>query len=195
MPLIELRPLFRENSDVGIHTLPLFWADMLLPAHRQIYEPDEWMQALLHLQGDCIYGYEAFGEQVFLFGVHFRGRGWAREAEHSRPLDLRALQTSTVDCDWPPMRGRWLVTSLGDARSGEEAGRPLRATLPFLHTDFERLNLPMEADFLQVQRAYRQLARRYHPDNNPAADANARMQQLNAAYARICRQMLGGDSL
>ena len=61
MSLVELRQLFEENSASGIHTLPLFWADMLLPGHGQLYEPDEWMMAMLKLQNSWIYGYEVFG--------------------------------------------------------------------------------------------------------------------------------------
>lgn len=195
MPLNELRPLYKENSDAGIHTLLLLWADMLLPAHGQFYEPDEWMQALLQLQDDCIYGYEVFGEQVFLFGVHFRKRGWAREIVHGHSLDFRTLQTETVKCEWPPMLGTWLVARLSELHSSVKAEEPLHRDLSHLRSDFERLNLSGNANFAQVQHAYRVLARQYHPDNNTAADANERMKQLNASYSRIRRHFWGGETL
>ena len=194
MPLAELRPLFRENSDAGIHTLPLFWADLLLPAHGQLYEPDQWMQAMLRLQGNCIYGYEVFGDDVFLFGVHFRGPGWLRQIEHSPPLGFSDLQTATVDCEWPAMRGSWLVCGLGELPAHHKAQETRRQHSPFLRADFARLNLPPEASIAEVRLAYRRLARHYHPDNNQAADANARMQLINEAYARIRKQLNSGES-
>ncbi len=188
MPINELRALFRENSDAGIHTLPIFWADMLLPAHGQIYEPDDWMRALMHLQGDCIYGYEAIGERAYLFAVNFCGIGWAREVQHGSLLNFLSLRTTTVECDWPQMRGRWLVAGLGVGVGGQEKTSersPWQEAPSHLHIDYAQLNLPKEADFLAVQSAYWRMARKYHPDHNSSKDANVRMRRINESYARI----------
>ena len=194
MPLIELRALFRENSDVGIHTLPLFWADLLLPAHGQWYKPDDWMQALLNLQKDRIFAYEVFGDHVYMFVVHFHGRGWIREIEHGLPLDFRKLQTQKVHCDWPPMLGSWLVTHMSDATTKRWRSHKMAQVSPHLYSDFESLNLSPDADYAQVQRAYFQLAQKNHPDNNSAADANERMTELNLAYTRIRKQFMDDAS-
>ncbi|MDO4174300.1 MAG: DnaJ domain-containing protein [Eubacteriales bacterium] len=49
-----------------------------------------------------------------------------------------------------------------------------------------------------IKRAYRDLARKYHPDNyvnNPLADlAKEKMQEINDAYDTIMRQRQGGES-
>jgi curved DNA-binding protein CbpA len=44
------------------------------------------------------------------------------------------------------------------------------------------LGVPRGASERQVQQAYRQLARRYHPDLHPGADATERMQRVNQAW-------------
>ncbi len=47
---------------------------------------------------------------------------------------------------------------------------------------YQILGVPYDADTATIERAYRALARRYHPDINPAADAHQRMAAINEAY-------------
>ena len=49
--------------------------------------------------------------------------------------------------------------------------------------DYALLELSPDADDAAVQRAYRRLARRYHPDVNGDPAAEARMRAINEAYA------------
>jgi curved DNA-binding protein CbpA len=44
------------------------------------------------------------------------------------------------------------------------------------------LGVPRGASELQVQQAYRQLARRYHPDLHPDAETTEQMQRVNQAW-------------
>jgi len=54
---------------------------------------------------------------------------------------------------------------------------------------YAALELTADADDEQLRRAYRRLARHYHPDHNGGApEAVARFQQLQAAYAEILRR-------
>ena len=57
---------------------------------------------------------------------------------------------------------------------------------------YEVLNIPSTATDEEVKKAYRELARKYHPDNyhdNPLADlAQEKMKEINAAYDAIQRQ-------
>jgi len=53
-----------------------------------------------------------------------------------------------------------------------------RATLD----PYTTLGIPRGASQRQVRQAYRQLARRHHPDLHPDGEANARMQRVNQAW-------------
>src|SRR6266568_463644 len=44
------------------------------------------------------------------------------------------------------------------------------------------LQVEPSADLEAIHAAYRRLARQYHPDLNPGAEAAARMRAINAAY-------------
>ncbi len=61
---------------------------------------------------------------------------------------------------------------------------------------YEVLGVSEQADDEQIKAAYRELARKYHPDNyqeSPLADIAAqKMQEINAAYDQIMHQRLQG---
>ena len=63
---------------------------------------------------------------------------------------------------------------------------------------YEVLGVSPEAGDDEVKRAYRELARKYHPDNyqnNPLADlAEEKMKEINEAYDAITRTRSGGGS-
>lgn len=51
---------------------------------------------------------------------------------------------------------------------------------------YEVLGVPRDASDEEVKRAYRRLAKQYHPDRNPGDEkAAAKMQEINAAYEQI----------
>ena len=60
------------------------------------------------------------------------------------------------------------------------------------------LGVKPDASDEEVKRAYRELARKYHPDNyqnNPLADlAEEKMKEINEAYDAITRMRSGGSS-
>lgn len=47
------------------------------------------------------------------------------------------------------------------------------------------LGIPREATSEQVQRAYRRLAKRYHPDLHPDAQTNQQMRRVNRAWEAL----------
>ena len=58
-----------------------------------------------------------------------------------------------------------------------------------MNDPYQILNIPPTATDEEVKRAYRDLARKYHPDNyhdNPLADlAQEKMKEINEAYDQI----------
>lgn len=61
-----------------------------------------------------------------------------------------------------------------------------------MNDPYQILNIPPTATDEEVKRAYRELARKYHPDNyhdNPLADlAQEKMKEINEAYDQIQKQ-------
>ena len=65
-----------------------------------------------------------------------------------------------------------------------------------MNDPYEILGVPETATDDEVKKAYRELARKYHPDNyhdNPLADlAQEKMKEINAAYEEITKARSGG---
>lgn len=57
---------------------------------------------------------------------------------------------------------------------------------------YRTLGIERDADVAVIKRAYRKLARRYHPDVNPSADAAHKMVEVNEAYRTLSSATLRG---
>lgn len=58
---------------------------------------------------------------------------------------------------------------------------------------YTTLELSPDASAEEVSKAYRRLAKKYHPDVNGSPEAAKKMSEINAAYERIKSGNLGGD--
>lgn len=187
----EIHKTLRENSQKGMHTLFLFWAEMLLPGDNQWYIPDEWMQAALALYGDVIYAYEVSRRDVYIFPVHydFQGTRPERYIRWGKTLRLADVRTDTRQIESRHLNGffRSAFFRVGTGQRSHTE-QPTLAHNHSLSAFYTLLGLPMDAVPDSIRKAYRELARQYHPDLNDTPEAHAKMQALNEAYQRIMAQ-------
>jgi hypothetical protein len=185
IPVYEIRQILEANAAADTATLFVLWADMLLPAHGQSYTAADWMEALFTLYGDCIYGYDQWRGESFLFPVYFRGNGPRRLVEHGTVLPYRQFMLREVRTHLPGFVGVWRVADFGGVTGAAHDPDRVELLSIELTAAYALLDVRPEDSLLDVKRAYRLLARRLHPDLNASADAHEQMQRLNAAWAAI----------
>jgi hypothetical protein len=200
LPLYEIKLILRHNAEDDTHTLFVFWCDLLLPHDGAWYEPDEGMEALLSLYRGRIYAYELYGQQVFLFPVYFEGSDKLRHIRHGETIERIFLECQRVDTQAADFFGTWWVTNFvhqpsADWQQRSEQARQsqndAKVTSTRLEDYYAILGIAADADVVTIKKAYRLLARQYHPDLNPDPGATEKMQQINEAYMRIMAQLLG----
>jgi hypothetical protein len=179
----EIRGIVEANTAAGVYSLFVLWGDLFLPIEGSHYRPDDWMAALLALGGDKIYGFDPYGGDNLVFPVYFDGEGLERSVRHGTPIDVTHLNCARVQTRSPYIRGVWLMADFELAGQARERHRD-----PML-VYYETLGLHRKATHAMVKRAYRHLARKYHPDVNPTPEATRRMQQINDAYERIMQAL------
>jgi DnaJ domain len=192
----EIKGIVAANTGVGIYSLFILWRDLLLPVDGALYQPNDWMAALLALHGDKIYAFDAyFGEDLYIFPVYFEGTGIERTIRHGTAIDATKLVGETIITRLPLIEGVWRMAnfeaSQPETEAHEEDTRPVNTALTIY---YQRLGLKGTAGREAVKRAYRRLARKYHPDLNTDSSATLRMQQINEAYMRILEELDKQDS-
>lgn len=185
--LAEVRYQYATNSKAGIYTLMLLWVDIFLPHDGQETPLTAWMQALMGLHGDKIYGYEVSGRDAFIFPVEMRGMGHIRRVHFGNIVNYAAIGGKKISTLNPYILGQWLVGGFEKRAQGyRNQAVPAKAAIGVY---FDILGVAHDADIETVKRAYRALARLYHPDLNKTEEADARMKRINLAYSKICEQL------
>jgi len=178
----EIYNTLTDNAANDTATLFMLWAAMMLPEHGQHYHPERWMSALMRLNGDCIYGYDVFDGQVYLFPVYFRGDGPLRDVDYGTVLRPAQLEAVYVEAIIKGQRDRWYVVTFERTHNTTEGKTVINSNLQAAYT---LLGVQPGDDEATIKKAYRLLARRYHPDTNSSEQATKKMQAINLAYKQI----------
>lgn len=198
VPLYELKATLDYNRANGASTLFILWAEMLLPPEGHLVEVQDWEVPLLGLWEDKIYAYETFGQEVFIFPVHYDRAGAYRDIRYGATLNMRFLSTTQAEINTPFFKGKWPVGTFfekprepGAAHQyhhHEGTDRRPTAQPGTFAAYYQLLQIERDADPEVIKTAYRRLARKLHPDVNTAKDATQQMQALNEAYRKIMEQ-------
>jgi hypothetical protein len=180
----EIKGIVEANTLAGIYILLILWCDLFLPIEGSRYRPDDWMESLLALGKDKIYGYDPYGGDTLVFPVYFEGGGIIPTIRYGRPINVTNLHCFHVNSHSPHIRGRWRVADFEPRTETERVAQqdPLRSY-------YDMLGIHHQASPSMVKRAYRRLAHKYHPDVNQTPEATRHMQLINDAYKRIMREL------
>jgi hypothetical protein len=191
LSLHEISVIIQANEDDGIFTLFILWCDLLLPAHGQAFRSHDWMAALLALYGDKIYAYDAFGPDLFIFPVYFDTQAGGYVTRYGTTVDAATLHCETMYSNAAGFDGYWRVAAFGGERYEYGAGETKTQHTGSMTAQayYAVLGIEVGATREDAKRAYRFLARRYHPDVNGLPEANDMMQQINEAYERVIEYM------
>lgn len=201
--LHDLKTTLNNDLKAGRHTLMMFWADMLLPDDGERFMPSDWMTAALALYDNKIYGFDIYAKDVHVFPVHFiwQEGEYKRKIRYGREIDFTRLYCQTLHIDTPVLKGTWKVASFyprkiqnGQAQSSttSNSSKQTFSSVPSaLHIHYQTLKIELTANPDAIKKAYREMARQYHPDLNKAADAGEKMKQINEAYQKIMQQFSG----
>lgn len=193
------------NAAHGQATLFILWNAMLLPDNGVRYRPYDWMHALFTLYDDRIYGFEVYDSRLYVFPVYFErmATGLDRLIRYGDRVEMANLHTERIRTDSQYLSGFWTIArfefaerrATGDVAGDETADAPpvLDPNRNTLRAYFAVLGVATDADWETIRKAYRQLARQYHPDVNNAPDATERMQQINTAYQQLGEALGEGD--
>lgn len=187
--LYEVRSILAGNEARGHYTLFIVWADRLLPSDGQRYDCPDWMQAITSLYGDRIYAYDIFGSEIFVFPVYFHGEGRWRDIRCGVTVNMGHLGCDRVESPIRGFSGAWRVAHFGTSAKHTPRDPAADARWARLHPYFAVLGIDADDDRETIKKAYRLLARRYHPDLNASREATARMQAINIAYEQILKAL------
>ena len=175
--LNDIQHYYTANIARGWYTICIFQVALLLPDHDTWYVPDDWMHTLLALHHNQIYAFDAVGRHAYFFPVHFYGHERARRIRWGDLIDVETLHAQTVS----HQNFEWHTAMFGGKRQRTAEVIPRDA----LTEAYSLLGLRGDEPLTEIKRAYREMARRNHPDLNPGREALYRMKEINLAYKRI----------
>lgn len=197
IPAYEIKNTIAYNHANGLYTLFILWADMLLPPEGHVVEVEEWEYPLLALYGDKLWAYDIFGGELFIYPIHYDRIGPYREIRYGKTVSMKQMVGTVVEVQSPYIKGRWRVASFGERtqhthryQTDKDGQQPPRSTqTDTLAEWYAVLGVSLDAEAEDVKTAYRNRARKIHPDVNKAPDATQQMQALNEAYRKLMSRL------
>lgn len=185
LPVYEIRNTLADNGKKNIYTMFVLWCDMMLPRNGQVYTSDDWMEALYTLYNGCIYAYEVMDNESYVFPVYFRGTTPVRSVEYGTTVRYRELTCRSLRTHLPGLNDTWRVADFGGVRGNAHDPKAAATYGIALSSHYILLGVTPYDDRDTIKKAYRHLARLYHPDLNKSPEAHGRMQEINQAYQAI----------
>jgi hypothetical protein len=191
IPPYEIKATLLDNENSGIYTLFILWGDMFLPSEDQVFHPDEWMKMLFTLHRNKVYAFETFGKDIRIFPVYLETKEDAYQVRYGQDVDVIKLGCASIKIDGlPSLYGNWRIADFGGARPKEKTKQQTPPPPPKIERSaWEILGLAPGKDREIVKKAYRRLARLYHPDINRSPEATTQMQRLNQAYDAVLSEL------
>jgi hypothetical protein len=174
------------NTQRDMHTLFILSPDLITDDGHTARMTDA-LRLLRHAYGGKVYVYRIEGVHVSVVPVFIDVTG---NIAYGEPVNLAHLSGDYATFDNNYLLGvrkvaGFTVQQHTYSHRAQETPKSRNPLQPF----YDLLGVPITAGESEVKRAYRRKALRYHPDNNPSPDANARMQQINDAYQRIMERL------
>lgn len=173
-----IKKTLNANTRADRHTLYILSLSLLQEARDDALTSDG-LRLLLQGYAGRIYAYEETVDDVRIVPVEFDSHGGVQVGP---PVHLADLSGDYADFDSDHILGVRKVA--GFTRRSFQVSVELAEDDP-LAPFYALLSVPVSASVSDVKRAYRKLARRFHPDADPSPGATARMQEINEAYTRI----------
>lgn len=189
IPVYEIRKIVEANSAKGVYTLFMLWASMMVPDDGKMFKWADWMDTFNALNDGCVYAYDIFNGEVFLFSVQFHGQGDFRQTEYGTTVRAGHIACREIEIDLPDFKGTYKVAYFERAPYEGRQQEILNAVpLTTLELCYGLLGVAPGDDRETVKKAYRMMARRIHPDTHPDdPEAHDQMQKLNIAYNTIMK--------
>lgn len=197
LPMPELFDIFAVDNRMNAHTLPLLLCHWLIPEHGDTYEPPEWIDSLHTIFSNRIYTYEVDGPDTFIYPVNFERQRKSPEriVRYGPAIKNLNLSCSTVNLNQIPLTGAWKIADFQEQAFQHETPNPepepMQTYNAVLLPYYRILDVDITANFDDIKKKYRELARLYHPDLNKSRHATELMQSINEAYRKIAAHFGG----
>lgn len=183
-----LKTIVRKNTRQHFHTLFVV-AESALPPAGGIFDRNalhrEALLMLFELYWGKVYAYRVIDGQIVVFPVY--NDHW--RAVYGDPVEIEHLDCDIVFLEMP-FKGVFNVANFSGRFAGSfDHAQSFSHGFDPLQPFYDLLGIVTSASNDDVKRAYRRLARKYHPDTNPSPEAHEMMQRINEAYAKIMERV------